>query len=231
MRLTGLFTVLTSLCHPGEASLRLPSPCHGARVLMDSNSQSTRERILEEACEHYAAHGVEGFSMRQVAARLSLSATALYRHFDNKEALIMAVCQRGFQRFEQALMRGLKGADPLERVRQTGLGYLDFARLHPSSYRAMFMRPFPSFEQLKQTNQHDMAPSFLFLVDRVADAQRHALIQPSLPPERLAASIWAHVHGYVCLLLDGHLRFEEEEALIDDYLVHLELMLDGLRSR
>ena len=49
--------------------------------------RNTKERILEEALVSFAEHGYKGTNLRDLAARLELSKSALYRHFDSKEAI------------------------------------------------------------------------------------------------------------------------------------------------
>ena len=47
--------------------------------------------------------GVQALTLRGVGARLGVSRTALYRHFDDKEALLARVASEGFKRFHEAL--------------------------------------------------------------------------------------------------------------------------------
>ena len=51
----------------------------------------TRTRILEEAIVSFANNGYRGTNLRDLAAGLGLTKSALYRHFDSKEAIWNAV--------------------------------------------------------------------------------------------------------------------------------------------
>ncbi len=176
---------------------------------------NTRKKILQHARDMYAEHGRENFSMRKLAKTLNISATAIYRHFPDKEHLLLEVCQEGFKLFGMSLMKGLQGRDPLERLTLTGEGYVDFALEHGHYYRVMFMSPHPNFDTLTQESNQAFAPTFQFLIDRISECQRANLIDASLPPEQLAVSIWAHLHGTISLWLDGHLSlmFSSEDDL------------------
>ena len=55
---------------------------------------TTRERILDAALVSFAENGYRGTNLRDLAAGLSLSKSALYRHFDSKEAIYAAVIDR-----------------------------------------------------------------------------------------------------------------------------------------
>jgi len=54
-------------------------------------SPLTRERVVAAALALVDDEGVEGLSMRTVAARLGVEAMSLYRHVANKEDLLLAV--------------------------------------------------------------------------------------------------------------------------------------------
>ena len=48
---------------------------------------TTKTRILEEALTCFAENGYKGTNLRDLAARLGLTKSALYRHFSGKEAI------------------------------------------------------------------------------------------------------------------------------------------------
>src|SRR4051794_30416259 len=102
-----------------------------------------RTRILDAARALFLEEGVEAVTMRRVAKRVGVTATALYRHFEGKDALLGAVLDAGFQSFGGYLYQALQGADPQERMRLSGQGYLDFALEQPEVYRTIFMAPRP----------------------------------------------------------------------------------------
>lgn len=54
-------------------------------------TSGTRARIERAALKLFAAKGVDGASMRDIAAEVGLSEGALYRHFSSKDALARAL--------------------------------------------------------------------------------------------------------------------------------------------
>ena len=54
----------------------------------------TEEAILEAARNVLAEGGVGALSMRSLAERVGVSATAIYHHFDGKDALVAQVVQQ-----------------------------------------------------------------------------------------------------------------------------------------
>ena len=49
--------------------------------------KTTKERILDAALESFATNGYKGTNLRDLAAGLNLSKSALYKYFDSKEAI------------------------------------------------------------------------------------------------------------------------------------------------
>jgi AcrR family transcriptional regulator len=192
---------------------------------------STRERIVEHARDLYVEGGMAALSMRKVADRVGVSATALYRHFDRKETLLMEVCRTGFERFTSYLLRGLAGSTPRERLRLSGEGYVRFALDNPAYYRIMFMasRDDFGFAELPAQSSETMTRSFHLLVDRVRECQDAGLLRAGDPAE-LAVLIWSASHGLVSLYLCGQLGplQGDDEGFVRFFLRARSQQLEGL---
>jgi AcrR family transcriptional regulator len=192
------------------------------------STPSTEERILAEASGLFIEQGLLAFSMRKLAERLGLTATAIYRHFDSKEALIVAVCSEGFRLFAQYLFRALEERDAVQRLNRTRLEYLRFAIDHSHFYRTMFMTSVASlgWEKMPQQNQQRAEATFHFLVDRVRECQQAGELRAG-DARALATQVWAHGHGLVSLRLAGHLADSAFEAF---YVASCAEQLRGLRN-
>ena len=201
--------------------------------MISRTNPSTRDRILEEARDIYLESGMAGFSMRKVAARTGVTATAIYRHFDNKEALLVAVASAGFQLFGRYLFRGLEGKTSWDRLHLAGEGYLRFGLEHCGYYRVMFMSSAEDFgfDKMPADAAIRLAPTFQFLVDRVRECIEDHTFAPADPVE-VAATIWSSVHGAMSLYLTGKLRpvIQTEDQFIDYYRASQLRLRDGLSA-
>ncbi|WP_345984329.1 TetR/AcrR family transcriptional regulator [Sulfurimonas sp. HSL-1656] len=56
----------------------------------------TKKLIEEAAMDLFAEHGYKGASVRKIAAKVGIRESALYNHFENKEAIFLAVAGRVF---------------------------------------------------------------------------------------------------------------------------------------
>lgn len=167
-----------------------------------------KERILGAARELFLSGGAEAVTMRSVAERVGVTATALYRHFDSKEALLQAVIRSGFEGFGAYLYRALEGTQPQDRLRRSGQAYLEFALEQPQMYRTIFMAPRPTLARDCEPDAPKNAATFHFLADRVRECMEAGLLKQD-EPEAVALAIWAQVHGLVSLYLSGALGVPE----------------------
>src|SRR5918996_5749972 len=100
-----------------------------------------RRGLLDEALATIRAEGVEGLKLREIGARLGVSRTALYRHFADKRALLIAVATDGFRTLREQLVTAWEeGARGRAAFQSMGVAYVRFAVANPSHYRVMFSR-------------------------------------------------------------------------------------------
>ena len=164
---------------------------------------------MKAGLELLEQHGPERVTLAAVAKRIGVTAAALYRHFPDKEGLLVRLAADGFARFNAAL-RSSAAADPIVRLGDMGAAYLAFARDNPAAYTLMFgARIDPS----AHPETRDVAfRAFAALVE--------ALCHPAfgISEDRRVAravQIWAQCHGTAALLTMGPpgIDFEQYAAL------------------
>jgi AcrR family transcriptional regulator len=188
----------------------------------------TKARLRTEARDLYLDGGFGGFSLREVARRAGVSAAAVYRHFDSKEALLRDVCAAGFHIFSSYLLRALAARTPRERMAASAEQYLRFAVENPRDYRFIFMGAAEDFSALAPPDTTESASTFHFLVDRVRECMQSRVLAKA-DPFTVAATIWAHVHGLVSLRLSGHFAgYGSDEEFARFYRAATAQLLAGL---
>ncbi|MBT2508579.1 TetR/AcrR family transcriptional regulator [Streptomyces sp. ISL-98] len=98
---------------------------------------STRARILEVAADLVAQSPDGDVSTRAVCEAAQVGAPALYRHFGDKEGLLSAVVDHGFDKYLATKRQYGRGADPIEDLRNGWDSHVDFALRNPNLYRLM----------------------------------------------------------------------------------------------
>jgi AcrR family transcriptional regulator len=105
---------------------------------------SLRDRIRNRARELFAREGYESVSMRRIGAAVGCSPMAIYRHYENKEELLLSICEETFGRMIRLLDESrAKPGTPLERLRRSMGTIVDFHLSHPNHYRVTFMTILP----------------------------------------------------------------------------------------
>lgn len=165
--------------------------------------QELRQRILDAARELFAARGYEAVTMREIAKRIEYSATALYKHFVDKEALVRELCRHDFNALAALFIEAASSSGgPYERFTRVGLVYLDFAVRHPQHYRVMFMGGLPPVPPDDQERDDPTHNAYVFLRALTADLVRAGLVRPELEDiDLVAQTAWGIVHGAAALEL------------------------------
>ena len=95
----------------------MPSAAVKRRPRHNGPPTATREVILDTAERLFAARGVEGVAVRDLAREMEITASSLYNHFPGKQALYDAVLERGLGPIVD-VVAGQDGLGP-ERVHAT----------------------------------------------------------------------------------------------------------------
>jgi AcrR family transcriptional regulator len=188
-----------------------------------------RERILDCAVDLYLEHGLKGLSMRHVGDRLGVSATAIYRHYRNKEDLVHNVIGEAVKVFGGYLFTALSAKTAEERYVKSGEAYLDFALGKSKYYEVIFMAPSQLGEERlpEDVHQRSMA-TFQFLVDRVQECMEAGYFRKD-DAFSVATTIWAHGHGLISIYLAKKCPFDEAGFRRFFWESHARL-LQGLRA-
>jgi AcrR family transcriptional regulator len=151
----------------------------------------------------------EDLALREVAREVGVSATAVYRHFPDKNALLRAIATRGFAlmgAMQTAAIAESQGAAAFAAV---GGAYVRFALRHPAVFRLMFSSAPP--KDLFSMPLEDLSSPMRKLREYVS-----ALTPATLSDEArkiISIRAWALVHGLAVLALDRVI--EMDDALID----------------
>ena len=160
----------------------------------------TRQKILDAARRMFVQRGYEATTMRAIAAKIGYTPTAIYHHFEDKEALVAELSTLDFRAFAQALQDIGAVADPVERLRRTGRAYVAFGVANPMHYRFLFMTRRPK-ESPNRTAQRDPGEdAYGFLRQTCADAIAAGRLRPEFTDaDEVAQIAWGAMHGLVAL--------------------------------
>jgi AcrR family transcriptional regulator len=168
----------------------------------EAERQQLRTLIIDAARDLFVTRGVEAVTMREIAKRIDYSATSIYLHFADKEAVLRAILDVDMLALATSLNTILQIADPVERMQALGYGYAEFALSFPNHYRLMFMAERNPCDPEKSSLQKNNAEqdAYFLLKTVVNDVYLAGRFKAELQDVDLIAQvIWAGVHG-VCSL-------------------------------
>lgn len=164
-----------------------------------------RRALLDASLALITEEGFGALSLREVARRAGVTHAAPYRHFADKEALLVAVAEEGFRVMTARMKeRMARETTPDGRLRACGVAYVLFAMENPSHFRVMFGPHFTQPPQLGPPGGDTDA--FGLLVDSITEGQRTGVFREG-EPRVLALTCWSLVHGLGSLLVDRKLEF------------------------
>jgi AcrR family transcriptional regulator len=168
------------------------------RIAEPLRRTDTETAILEAARDLLADGGMDALSMRAVAARVGVSATAIYNYFENKRALVDRVISLGFERFDgylrEAVVDRPKGSR--ERLRSLGEAYIRFAMENRAYFRVLFAMHADLPQEIEELPE---AGGYSLFRQSVVDAMEAGTIRQA-DPDLVVLYLWTHVHGLVTLL-------------------------------
>jgi len=192
------------------------------------SERDTRESMIEAARDLMVSGGFEALSMRKVGQAVGVSATAIYRHFEDKDAVLSAAVIQGARLFGSYLRDALREPTPWARLERMGQRYFDFAEEHRQDYYVLFMLDCEQsgMEKLDQIAKLETRSTFTMLVDRICECQAAGVLRAG-DPNALAVYVWSSYHGLASLRGVGRIGGSAEEY---QHLVRaqLELTLSAL---
>lgn len=156
---------------------------------------------------------VDGLSLRGLARTVGVSATAVYRHFPDKAALLDAMALAALDRMGQAQADAAAAVAPGEGAvaafSASGAAYVRFAIAHPAAFRLIWHCA-PETDLLAAPIEH-VHPAMQALRQSVAAI----LPADTSADDRRAAALqcWGLVHGLAMLALDRHATLDD--AMLD----------------
>jgi AcrR family transcriptional regulator len=167
--------------------------------------KSPKDYAIDVALVQFSTSG--DVSMRKLADELGVSATALYHHFANKQALLDAVADRAFSDFDKRL-RSTKANDPPGIIRGILDGYRQFAADEPWLFGLMFVEATRSARKFPSDFAAHRSAIFNLLWRAVDDCITVPNPDHSDESLYLAHDLWALAHGQILLWRAG--RFVDE---------------------
>ena len=192
-------------------------------------------QILDAALEIIISAGMDGLTMRKLAARMKMTAPNLYNYFSGKDEIYISIVIRGFEMLHAALKdaHDQNAENPAARARVMIDAYMHFGMTHPQYYDIMFTRPTPKHADYVGTPHEPLSAVEYRLSMAIADmaletaAAVTADAAESETVQRRVIEIWSLMHGMITLYNSRVVQYVAEPAepvyrtIIEQYLKQL----------
>jgi AcrR family transcriptional regulator len=188
----------------------------------EKQKQEIRSLILEASMKLFVEEGFSKVSVRKIAERIQYSPTTLYLYFKDKNEILFHCCESGFEKMLSQNIALALISDPIERLHQMGVNYLNFGLENPEYYDLMFIQDAPMSalnDMGAGWSSGDQSLESLKMI--VQEAMEKGLLV-SAKVETVAMAVWGMVHGLVSLAirqrLDKLVPAEDMEQTMHDSL-------------
>lgn len=173
-----------------------------------------RAALIDAGMTLLATRTADDLSLREVARHVGVSATAVYRHFPDKAALMGALAGEGLAMLGKAQHEAYDAAGGgVAGFSATGAAYVRFALRHTALFRLVFASvPHGLVQELEAVPDSAMR----FLMENAA-----RLAPPGMEPRIFALQSWSVAHGLAMLIIDGQLKIDDSaiDAVIDAHVI------------
>ncbi|OBK22286.1 TetR family transcriptional regulator [Mycobacterium asiaticum] len=173
-----------------------------------------RHEILDAATALLLETGqARAVSIRSVAERVGVTSPSIYLHFQDKDALLDAVCARYLGRLDEAMERAaLGGTDTIDALRAQGMAYVRFALQTPELYRLATMGEWRSGSNVDMALDSSAFKHMRASVQTLMDEGVYRTDDPTM----IALELWTAAHGVAAILIaKPHLPFGDADAFAE----------------
>lgn len=168
------------------------------------DAPNTALKIAQAARKLLDKEGVEAVSMRRVAEAVGITPMAIYRHYPDREALLKALADEGFEELAASL-KGRRFSGDLEtRLAKMADLYLDHALENPRLFELMFLTKRKGARQYPQDFKARKSPTATLMADVLAEGMESGELKKDDHWE-IGFEMGALSHGLIMLYLGGRM--------------------------
>jgi AcrR family transcriptional regulator len=185
-----------------------------------------RSALLEQAEQIVDERGAQALSLRELAREIGVSHAAPRRHFADRQALLDALAEEGFERLGDELQRAVRraGTPFAARLHALSQAYISFAARHVALLELMFAgKQRAGAERVRESADR----AFATAVAAIAEAQASGELRAG-DPARVAVVAFATWQGLAAMANGGMVEAAPVSEVVTDA---IDQLLDGLRPR
>jgi len=193
----------------------------------DYHHGNLKEEFINIAMNFIAKEDVDKLTLKILSDATGTSRSAIYKHFKNKDALIETIIEKGFDKFDVKTTTYLYDESKalIDKFYLTGKLYVEFAMQNPNLYRLLFGKKYAHIREELLSIKDEDCSGFSALQKTVEDGQKQGILKKD-NSYRQAIVIWATMHGFSSLIINGFMDVKEIQEEV--YATLFETLLIGM---
>lgn len=177
-----------------------------------------RRDILNAARELMSREGLDGISIRKIAAMIEYSPTIIYHYFTNKDEIIETLLEEDYRKLLSAL-EGLQSGEgtPEEKLKECAKRYILLAVQMGASYRNIMLNDSPAVlahTSVLSKGAGAQRPGVAMLCKALRELPELARAEDE-NLELTAQTVWSTAFGLAIRLSVEHVEERQQQRLID----------------
>jgi AcrR family transcriptional regulator len=189
-----------------------------------------RRVILHTAMELFLSHGFDQVSIRKIAEHLEYSSATIYLYFRDKDEILTALHDEGFDKLYKVQSALGSGGDPFNLLMRHAKVYITFALANPEYYDLMFIQRSPMRHVVSPDGKYTGLRSYDLFRGHVQGCLDAGRIKPG-DPDTVSLALWAQVHGIASLVIRDRLQMLPRKKIKAYAFDAVKYLLEGLEAK
>jgi AcrR family transcriptional regulator len=172
----------------------------GIKERKDRERREMKELILEKAKNLFLNEGFKNVSIRRIADLIEYSPATIYLYFNDKNEILLALQNAGFEELIKRQKSIFSIPDPIEKLRRHADVYISFALENPEYYDLMFIMKGPAEKIAELKKWETGLQSYQILKENVGECLDTGKLQAD-DLDSATFAMWALVHGIASLII------------------------------
>jgi AcrR family transcriptional regulator len=179
---------------------------------MAHSASDSERRLLSETVKAIERHGYTNISLRDIASSAGLTTGSLYRHFPDKEDLLVRV---GYVVSEDLARRVIPEdggcTDVFDALLHVGVELLSLTRTNPNLVDFFFYGPL--YAKAAKSGYDGIPPVFLSQLRAIVEQASSQYVNAG-DSDLLLIQVWSFIQGYSLLVRHGTVSYDEQSLRI-----------------
>jgi len=165
-----------------------------------------KEEFLRIAFDFIKTEDIKNLTLKVLSDATGTSRSAIYRHFDSKDALIEKMVLKSLNDFNEVIVTSLKdkGVLIIDKLQLFVNRYIQFAKENPSLYRLLFDRKYKTIRETLESNKES---GFFALKMAIEEGQKSAILKKG-DSYQYSVLLFSSLHGLCSLLIDEYIEID-----------------------